>query len=227
MRRNFLAAGLALATTTLLACSKPEEKPAPPPAPPPPPPPPPETVTVRIETAKGPIVIRLENKKAPITTANFLRYLDAKKLNGAYFWRAMKGYQGSGFIQASAVGLKYPPIQHEPTSKTGLTHTNGAISMGRYDLNTATNEFVICVGDMTYMDAGRDPKGDNQGYAAFGYVIEGMDVVRAILHGKIRKEKVQGGWDGQMLAEQVLINSAVRVSETAGPVAASASASAS
>ncbi len=225
MRRNFLAAGLALATTTLLACSKPPEKKAPPAPPPAPPPPPPETVTVRIETAKGPIVLRLEAKKAPITTANFLRYLDAKKLNGAYFWRAMKGYKGSGFIQASAIGLKYPPIQHESTKQTGLTHTNGAISMGRYDLNTATNEFVICVGDMTYMDAGRDPKGDNQGYAAFGYVIEGMDVVKSILHGKIRKEKVQGGWDGQMLAEQVLINSAVRVSETAAPVAASASAS--
>lgn len=224
MRRNFLAAGLALATTTLLACSKPPEKKAPPPPPPAPPPPPPETVTVRIETAKGPIVLRLEAKKAPITTANFLRYLDAKKLNGAYFWRAMKGYKGSGFIQASAIGLKYPPIQHESTKQTGLTHTNGAISMGRYDLNTATNEFVICVGDMTYMDAGRDPKGDNQGYAAFGYVIDGMDVVKSILHGKIRKEKVQGGWDGQMLAEQVLINSAVRV-ETAAPVAASASAS--
>jgi len=213
MRRKFLAAGLALATTTLMACSKPPEKKAPPPPPPAPPPPPPETVTVRIETAKGPIVLRLEAKKAPITTANFLRYLDAKKLNGAYFWRAMRGYQGSGFIQASAIGLKYPPIQHESTKQTGLTHTNGAISMGRYDLNTATNEFVICVGDMTYMDAGRDPKGDNEGFAAFGHVVKGMDVVKKILYSRISNKKAAPGeWQGQTLATPVKIISAKRVS---------------
>lgn len=171
----------------------------------------PPQITVAFETEKGPITLVLEARKAPLTVANFLMYLETGKWKGAEFWRSMKSGDGSGFIQASAAGIPFPPVAHESTAQTGLSHTNGAISMARYAVGTATNEFIICVGDMTYMDAGRDPRGDNEGYAVFGRVTRGMGVVRAILNGKIDTETVAGGWDGQMLAKRVPITEATRL----------------
>lgn len=175
-------------------------------------PPAPASAKVSILTTKGEIVVVLDGKRAPITTANFLLYVDAKKFDGATFYRAMSSGTDAGFIQASGVGFTFPPIPHESTKKTGLSHTNGTISMARYALGTATNEFTISVGDMTYMDAGRDPKGDNQGFAAFGHVVKGMGVVRAILHGRISNAKAKPGeWAGQMLKDPVKIISAKRI----------------
>jgi peptidyl-prolyl cis-trans isomerase A (cyclophilin A) len=173
---------------------------------------PPDVVRLEMVTSKGTIVLQLDGKHAPITVANFLNYVDNHKLDGATFWRASRVGDGSGFIQARAAGIKYPPIAHEPTTKTGLSHTNGVISMARFDVGTATNEFTICIGDQTYLDAGRDPKGDNLGYAAFGRVVKGMAVVKAILNSRIAKGKAEpGGWDGQMIAKPVEIISAKRV----------------
>jgi len=230
-RRGFIAAGAALMATAVAACSKkaeaPVEEAAPvpaKPAAPPPPPPVPDTVTVSLQTAKGEIVILLETKKAPVTAANFLKYLDAGKMVGANFWRAANSGP-SGFVQATAVGPTFPPIAHESTRETGLSHTNGTISMSRFAPGTATADFVICVGDNTYMDAGRDGSDDKLGYAAFGHVVKGMDVVRAILRGRISTAKAQAGqWAGQMLATPVTITGAARVAES--PAADSASASA-
>ena len=221
-RRKFLLSGAALAAASLAGCDKPRPAPvatdddddepaAPKPKPAPPPPPLPDVVHVRLKTEKGDIVLELEAKKAPITVANFLHYIQAHKYDGAHFWRASKSGPTNGFIQTSPVGATFPPIAHESTKVTGLSHTNGAISMSRYDVGTATGDFIIVVGDLSYLDAGHDPKGDNQGYAVFGHVTEGMDVVRAILHGKIDKHTPEGGWKGEQLAAPVGITTATRV----------------
>jgi len=166
-----------------------------------------------LSTTKGDIEILLEAKKAPLTAANFLHYLDAGKIVGANFWRA--AHSGpSGFIQASIQGPTFPPIAHESTKMTGLSHTNGAISMSRFAPGTATGDFILCVGDNTYMDAGREGSDDKLGYAAFGHVTKGLDVVKAILKGKIDSHTREGGWAGQMLAAPIEITGARRMGET-------------
>lgn len=222
MRRHFLAGGLAFITTLVAACSrtpqKSENAPAPKAAVPvaapkpvaPPPPPPPETVKVSLMTTKGEIILLLEAKKAPLTTANFLHYVDTHKVEGSHFWRAAHS-QDSGFIQASITGPTYPPIAHESTKMTGLSHTNGAISMSRFAPGTATGDFILCVGDNTYMDAGRDGSTDHLGYAAFGHVIKGMDVVKRILAGRIDSHTREGGWAGQMLKNPIEITAVKRI----------------
>lgn len=222
MRRHFLAGGLALLTTALAACGKTPAKtqtdpaapkaPVPQPAPKPlaPPPPPPETVKVSLITSKGEIILLLEAKKAPLTTANFLHYVDTNKVAGTKFWRAAHA-PTSGFIQASIPGPTFPPIAHESTQMTGLSHTNGAISMSRFAPGTATGDFILCVGDNTYMDAGREGSSDKLGYAAFGHVIKGMDVVKHILAGRIDSHTREGGWAGQMLKTPIEIISAKRI----------------
>jgi peptidyl-prolyl cis-trans isomerase A (cyclophilin A) len=175
----------------------------------------PPKVRVAIVTEKGTIVVELEARRAPITTANFLRYVDSGKLAGATFWRAMKSGE-AGFVQATSNRIKFPPIKHEPTTQTGLSHTDGTISMARYEVGTTSNSFTISVGDMSYMDANRDPgkgeqNGDNQGYAAFGKVVKGMSVVHKILNGKIARGAAAGEWKGQMLDAPVKIISAKRL----------------
>lgn len=236
IRRKFLAGGAALVTAGLAACDKPKPAPeasqkakapaAPKPAPAPAEPPAlapidwvavdtpqnvPAKVRIQMKTIKGTIVVELNGKKAPITTNNFLRYVDSGKLDGANIWRAADSGP-SGFIQGTARGPTFPPIPHESTAETGLLHTDGSISMSRFDPGTATADFVFCVGDNTYMDAGREGSEDKLGYATFGYVVAGMDVVRAILAGRISTEKAKAGqWAGQMLAKPVKIISARRL----------------
>ncbi len=219
IRRQVLAMGTALLVVGLSACSKPAEVPKPAA-----PPPvhrvlgatgldvPPDTVRVAIETSEGEIILELDGKHAPITTANFLHYVDMHKLDSGTFYRAVKAGQ-SGFIQFNSGDRTYPPIPHEATSQTGLSHTEGAISTARYALGTASNEFTITVGDMTYLDAGGTATPDKQGFAVFGHVVAGMDVVKNILHDPISKAKpAPGDWAGQSLAEPVVIKSAHRIS---------------
>ena len=215
MKRGFMAALLALAVTAALpavsfAVPVPAKVPAKPAPKAPAKPDASGIVKVELDTTKGPIIVALETKKAPITTANFLRYLDAGKLVGAPFWRAAHSGD-TGFIQATMKAPTFPPIAHEPTSKTGLSHVNGELSMSRFDVGTATADFVICIGDNTYMDAGHHNPADNQGYAAFGHVVSGMNVVRSIQSGRIDKHTGPGGWKGQMLAKPILITAAKRL----------------
>jgi peptidyl-prolyl cis-trans isomerase A (cyclophilin A) len=140
---------------------------------------------VRLETEKGVIVAELADDKAPITVANFLRYVDSGRMDGAVFYRASRapGAPTVGLIEA---GVKdpaklFPPIAHESTLVTGLKHLDGTLSMARFAPGTATSDFSICCGDAPYLDAHPELPGDNAGYAAFGQVIEGMEVARAIL----------------------------------------------
>jgi peptidyl-prolyl cis-trans isomerase A (cyclophilin A) len=104
-----------------------------------------------------------------------------------------------------------PGIAHEPTTKTGLKHVDGTISMGRNAPGTAAGDFFIVVGDMTYMDANPSAPGDNLGYAAFGHVVEGMDVVKKILAAPRSPTLGEGVMKGQMLAAPIKIISVRRV----------------
>jgi peptidyl-prolyl cis-trans isomerase A (cyclophilin A) len=186
--------------------------------PPPPvaaPAPKPATVLVRIVTSEGPILLELEKEKAPVTTANFLKYVDLKRYDGISFYRAVAvpNEPSQGFIQG---GIRedarkiLPPIAHEPTTRTGLHHTDGAISMARNAPGSATCDFFIIVGDMSYMDANPSAPGDNLGYAVFGHVVEGMDVVKKILAAPRSPTAGVGVMKGQMLAAPVRIISARR-----------------
>lgn len=196
-------------------------------APPPPaaapvtvPAPKPATVQVSILTSEGPILLELEKERAPITTANFLRYVDAKRFDNATFYRAVAvpGAPELGLVQG---GIKFdpkkvfPPIAHEPTTKTGLKHLDGTISMGRNAPGTAAGDFFIVVGDMSYMDANPSAAGDNVGYAAFGHVVQGMDVVKKILAAPRSPTLGEGVMKGQMLDPAIKIVSARRVATPA------------
>lgn len=170
-------------------------------------------VQVRLETSKGPIVLALEKDRAPITTANFLRYVDEKRLDGTTFYRAVNVATGYGLIQAGTRNTPakvLPPIAHEPTTATGLSHTDGAISMARNEPGTASGDFFITVGDIKSMDADPKQPGDNLGFAVFGHVVEGMEVVRQILSEPTSPTEGEGTMRGQMLADPVRIISARR-----------------
>ena len=177
-----------------------------------------QTTNVVLETELGEIVIALETERAPFTAANFLRYVDEKRLEGTVFYRAMRldwGEQPNGLIQG---GTQYdperilPPIAHERTDLTGVTHTVGAISMARNEPGSATGDFSIMLSPQPGLDA--DPASEDEnfrhGYAAFGHVVEGMDVVRAIFDAPVDPEKGEGWMKGQMLAQPVKILSARR-----------------
>jgi len=173
----------------------------------------PATAKVVLRTSLGDIVLAVETEKAPVTAANFLRYVDQKRLDGSEFYRAMLvGEDGQyGLIQGGLRGnpkrvLK--PIAHESTAVTGLSHMNGAVSMARADPSTATADFFIVIGDLVSLDA--QPDGGDPGYAVFGRVVEGMDVVHAVLGQPRSPTAGQGVMQGQMLATPVKILSARR-----------------
>ena len=166
---------------------------------------------VRIETPQGNIVVELYADKAPITVANYLKYVDRHLFDGATFYRASRppGYTAVdyGSIQG---GLQndpkkvLPPIAHESTLKTGLKHGNGTISMGRHAPGTAQADWFITLGDMSYLDADpKDPK--NPGFAAFGQVVEGLDVVQKIIALPVDPNRGEGAMKGEMLKQPVRI----------------------
>ncbi|MEA3046536.1 MAG: peptidyl-prolyl cis-trans isomerase [Sphingomonadales bacterium] len=171
----------------------------------------PDVARVRIETEAGPIVLELDGRRAPLTTANFLAYVDQHRFDGTSFYRAARtpGAQGRGFIQGGIrrnYRLMLAPVAHEPTSTTGLSHRDGTISMARTDPGSAMGNFFITVGAMPQMDAhGRD-----QGFAAFGRVVEGMDVVRRILAAPTVANAGSGAMRGQMIEAPVRIVGARR-----------------
>jgi peptidyl-prolyl cis-trans isomerase A (cyclophilin A) len=165
---------------------------------------------VIITTAQGTITVELYADKAPITTANFLKYVDRRLYDGATFYRASKpkGQTANdyGTVQGGLrddVKKKLPPIAHESTLKTGIKHTDGTISMGRYAPGTAQADWVICIGDMTYLDAtATDP-----GFAAFGRVTDGMPVAQAILGMPTDPNAGVGAMKGEILVKPLRITS--------------------
>ena len=147
-------------------------------------------VRIGMETEKGEIEITLDEEHAPATTANFLHYVDAGLYNGGIFHRtvtadnqpdnAVKIEVIQGGINPSRAKDDGQPIALERTNKTGLKHLDGTISMASSEPDTATSDFFICIGDQPSLDFGGKRNPDGQGFAAFGRVTMGMDVVRAI-----------------------------------------------
>ena len=165
-------------------------------------------VRVRLETSAGAITLEVDLARAPITSGNFLRYVDQRLYDGATFYRAMPGGPGRGLIQAGVDHhRRLSPIAHEPTNRTGLSHVDGAVSIARDAPGTATADITIMLGDMTYLDAGGV---DPDGYAVFGRVVEGMDVVRRIQAAPTSPTEGEGAMRGQMLSPRIRIVSARR-----------------
>ena len=166
-------------------------------------------VRVSIKTAKGVITADLNVGKAPITAKNFLRYVDGRRFDGSTFYRAShtQGAPETGFIQGgleSDPAKIFKPIPLESTAKTGLSHKDGTFSMARLKPNSATADFIICVGDQPSLDA--DPAHpDTTGYAAFGQVVDGMDVVKAIHEAATSRHALNPVMRGEMLSPPVAI----------------------
>ena len=141
-----------------------------------------------IKTSMGNFVIELYPHNAPITTGNFLKYVDAGLYNGTDFYRVqnLKNQDDKAIkievIQGGQIDStkEYPPIQHENTTQSGILHKDGVISMARGEVGTATSSFFICINDQPELDFGGKRNPDGQGFAAFGKVVEGMDVIRKI-----------------------------------------------
>lgn len=143
---------------------------------------------VIIKTEKGEITLEIDLARAPITAANFLRYVDAKLYDGSTFHRTVTlANQPNDAVRIEVIQggqlpeeKEFPPISHETTSMTGLRHLDGTISMARSLPGGATSSFFFCINDQPDLDFDGKRNKDGQGFAAFGRVIQGMDVVRAI-----------------------------------------------
>jgi peptidyl-prolyl cis-trans isomerase A (cyclophilin A) len=166
-------------------------------------------IPVAIDTSAGRIVVALDEAHAPVTTANFLHYVDTHRFDGESFYRAMPAGSG-GLIQGGirSDGRKlFPPIAHEPTSQTGLHNVAGAISMANAGPGTARADFFILASDIPSFDAtASDP-----GFAVFGHVTEGMDVVQKILASPVSPSAGEGAMKGQILDPPVKIIKVERV----------------
>ena len=145
------------------------------------------TVRVLMSTSQGEISIDLYLDKAPVTAANFLQLVENGDMDGGSFYRVVsyENDRGSPKIEVIQGGLGdasegFETIDHETTEQTGILHTDGVISMARGAVGTASTEFFICIGDQPGLDFGKPRNADEQGFAAFGKVVSGMDIVRKI-----------------------------------------------
>jgi peptidyl-prolyl cis-trans isomerase A (cyclophilin A) len=167
-------------------------------------------VCVLLKTEKGEIEVELDAAKAPITVANFLRYVDGKYYDGGRFHRTVKpDNQPNNDVKIEVIqaGIDkdkkgFPPIKLERTRDTKLTHEDGTISMARSGPDTATGDFFICIGPQPELDFGGKRNTDGQGFAAFGRVVKGMDVVKQIQASSAK---------GQTLTPAIKILKAARV----------------
>jgi peptidyl-prolyl cis-trans isomerase A (cyclophilin A) len=152
----------------------------------------PASVRTRVDTPLGSFVIAVDPAVAPVTVANYLRHVDAKLLDAGSVYRivtlANQAPETRHKIEVVQWGLRwpddkptpFPPIAHETTQQTGLRHLDGTVSMARNGPGTAAGEFFICIGPQPALDFGGGRNPDGQGFAAFGQVVQGMDVVRAL-----------------------------------------------
>ena len=163
-------------------------------------------VPVAIETSLGRIVVALDRLHAPLTTENFLRYVDSRKFDGESFYRAMP-YDKGGLIQGgitSDARKLNPPVPYESSEKTGIQNKAGSIAMAAFEPGKAQADFFIETTDIPAFDG-------PSGFAAFGQVIEGMDVVKAVLAAPVSPTKGEGPMKGQMLDPPVKILRVERV----------------
>jgi peptidyl-prolyl cis-trans isomerase A (cyclophilin A) len=165
-----------------------------------------DTIRITMATAMGEIEIDLYADKAPQTVTNFLRLVDGGHLDGGSFYRVVTFANDNGnpkieVIQGGRGDAEspFPAIAHESTEQTGILHKDGVISMARGDIGTATSEFFICIGDQPGLDHGQSRNPDGQGFAAFGRVVTGMDVV-----GKINQAPAKAVSDSEYTKGQIL-----------------------
>ena len=164
-----------------------------------------------IDTSFGSIHIELYTKKAPLTCSNFLRYIDENRYGDFHFYRSVTmENQPNDKIKIEVIQgglgfdyhpLELPSISHETTNISGINHLKGTISMARLEPGTASSEIFICINDQPELDYGGKRNSDGQGFAAFGKVILGMDIVK-IIHSLPDKE--------QLLIKNVKVNSILR-----------------
>lgn len=217
--RRLITLTLGLLATPVLAQTSPVPLPQPGPAPAVAPTPAPALPRVKIDTTAGSFTVEVETVKAPVTAANFLHYVDQKKLDGITFYRTCKVADKFGFVQFGTNGdpkRTLPPIKHEPTTITGLKHLNGTLSTARLATGSARGDFTISVGDQPSFDADPTKPDDalktNLGYAAFGRVVDGMDVVLKIFDAPVDPNAtVRGSFKGEVPAAPVRVLSARRV----------------
>jgi peptidyl-prolyl cis-trans isomerase A (cyclophilin A) len=174
---------LLIFTLVLWSCSRPQYK----------------NPHVLIETNFGDIEAELFPEKAPRSVAAFLSYIDSGYYNNSSFYRVVKTedlsgvnyglIQGGTWLNGEQRHPHLPGIVHESTKQSGLSHTSGTLSLARTDTGTANTEFFICVGDQSQLDYGGNGSADGQGYAAFGKVFKGMDIVRMIQDQKSSGER--------------------------------------
>ena len=178
-----------------------------------------DVARIVMTTGEGDIEIELYPGKAPVTAGNFLQLVDGGHLDGGSFYRVVtyENDNGNPKIEVIQGGLgdeslsPFAPIGHETTEQTGIPHTDGVISMARDDVGTASSEFFICIGDQPGLDYGDVRNPDRQGFAAFGRVVMGMDVVRRINRLPADAPSDSAYTEGQILTEPVPIISVRRV----------------
>lgn len=168
---------------------------------------------VVMETELGQITVEVYLEAAPVTASNFLRYVDEGRFEAATFYRVVRlDNQPDNDVKIEVIQggpdragrqRRLPSIEHETTGKTGIRHLDGVISMARNEPGSASSEFFICVGDQPELDFGGRRNPDGQGFAAFGSVVSGMDVVKKI------QQLEPGG--GQYLEKPVAITSIARL----------------
>jgi peptidyl-prolyl cis-trans isomerase A (cyclophilin A) len=171
----------------------------------------PPPVRVVLETSLGAVELEIDAARAPATAANFLRYVDAGRYDGGRFHRTVRLDNQPGktvLIEVVQAGVDpvhekadFPAVALERTSATGLKHRDGTLSMARDGPDTATSDFFICIGDQPELDFGGKRNPDGQGFAAFGRVVRGREVVRKIQAAPAKE---------QVLTPAVLIKTARR-----------------
>ena len=177
-------------------------------------------VSVVFETERGRIVLEVNAVRAPITATNFLRYVDGKFYDGGVVDRAVRRDNTTRHdveieviqfqINPARQAETFPPIPLERTSVTGLTHKDGAISMARGGADTATASFFVAIGEQHELDFGGKRNADGQGFAAFGRVVEGMDVVRKIQAAPTQPAGGRGAFGTETLSPPITVTRAFR-----------------
>ena len=167
---------------------------------------------VALDTASGPIGVRLELARAPLSSADFLKYVDKGLYAGSTFFRTVRPDIDPNPVKISVLqgGLTdddkrfLPPIAHEPTNRTGLRHLDGTLSIARDAVGTGTaGSFFICIGDQPDLDFGGRRNPDGQGFAAFGKVTSGMKLVHTLW--RLKTQGPPGSPGGELIASPVTI----------------------
>jgi peptidyl-prolyl cis-trans isomerase A (cyclophilin A) len=157
-------------------------------------------VRLQLQTELGDVLLEIDTARAPLTAANFLRYVDAGRYDGGLFHRALTRANQAGkaapveLVQAGVAarhrGRDFAPIAMEPTARTGLRHLDGTLSMARDDADSATSQFFVALGAQPSLDAGGRRHPDGRGFAAFGRVTAGLEVLRRIQAAPLRGERL-------------------------------------